>query len=263
MQLLVLYMQCSIAAHASIERVQEVHIYYFISKVHASHMHFSFLYPWHRMLSASSHRIAFYSLIFGALLSFATESLATKSCPSFDESDEDTVCVMLFDQFERALIGNSVNVYKLRQVFFPSLEVNPKVVEVTYDVIFRNVSTEACAGADNDIIMIGRNNSDFIWTDSAVFSILHPRVFDWIQPQVLYWLNPITSSENYKTEGDVVLHLDVDFLSCAPSKDQVDDTLRELNTVVSMVQMHYHCKSCNAALTKHCYCSCNYRYSYA
>ena len=154
------------------------------------------------------------------------------------------VCFMLYKSLEQTLVNDELNLYNLRRVFFPNAKANPIVVTVAYNIRFQNITDKFCPGVrivknisrlDNSASHVSAN---ITWTSSAAFSVLHPAVIGWLLPSSMYLYDPIR--DNHLNHGrdnsaDILLSLDVPFLSCIPSVNQVVDALNDLTTMVSHV----------------------------
>lgn len=108
---------------------------------------------------------------------------------------------MLYEQLEKSLLDNRLNLYKMRRVFFPNGKPKPIVVTVAYDIRFHNITDQLCAGAYNRSELVEDNSTSVanfsakvIWTSSVAFSALHPEVLDWLTPGLLYVLGPIRAA---------------------------------------------------------------------
>ena len=153
----------------------------------------------------------------------------------YESSESDVpVCFMLSDGLEKALLS-SLNLYRLRRVFYPNDAIEPILVTVTYKFQIDATSVNnTCPGVnENNTIEFLNATESFVWTSSVVFSRLHPEVIDWLLPSLLYVLNPISNTYfNTTSSSETVLILDVSSLSCIPSSDQVKAVLEDLTTMV-------------------------------
>ena len=156
--------------------------------------------------------------------------------------DSDSTAFMLYELLEQSLLNDSLNLYKMRRVFFPNIRPKPIVVTVSYYIIFHTITDQPCAGALNGIKLVEDKSTSvaifpakIIWTSSIAFSALHPEVIDWLTPTFLYWLGSIHGSYFNHSSSDVNIHLtlNIPFLPCTPSLPQMMDALSDITTMVS------------------------------
>lgn len=196
-------------------------------------------------------RNVFVVLVFGALF-LSTKGQCDDSDFEFRDSyspEDVPVCFMLYEQLEQALVNEHLNLYKMRHVFFPNANADPIIVVITYNITFRNISLEKCTGVNtnNENNTILQNETDttavrlltnITWTSSLAFSVLHPQVIDWLLPTLIYMVGPIRGSYfNFgDSSADLLLSLNVPYLSCNPLLNQVIGALNDLTTKVSTFQ---------------------------
>ena len=101
----------------------------------------------------------------------ATVSPYLPAQPAYDE------CTKLYTKFETALLNNSVNLFKLHDIFFPCSSSEP-----TYAVATFSLNGEECKCNQYSI---SKCTCYTCWTSSLLLRSVDPLVLTNIQPQLL------------------------------------------------------------------------------
>ena len=164
-----------------------------------------------------------------------------------DRTANNSICYLLFQEFQHAVMSRPANLYNLRKDFFPDSKSSPTLLNVSYEVSFQNISLASCSPADNNTVgsFLHANKG---WTSQSLYTRIHPATINRLQPQLMYYImtaiEPRTSTsgtfdpslhwQGLKGQKFITLHLflEIHGLSCSPTLKQIDNTLKDLTSVV-------------------------------
>ena len=158
------------------------------------------------------------------------------------------ICDELFQALQASLVTNRANLYNLRKIFFPSSKPSPTLLNVSYELAFKDVLQIPCSDANETINSSEILRSNYGWTSNTIYTTFHPATLNRLQPQIFYMMmvkfEPSTSGTALPWEGvnkflTLHLFLDIKKLSCLPSREQIDGTLTDLTSVVRLCTATY------------------------
>ena len=175
--------------------------------------------------------------IFSVLLLFLLVVIVSPQQEETDCSDGRTannaICNEIFQKLQLALVSNEANLYGLREIFFPSSKPPPTLLNVSYEITFRNLSQTTCSNIDSETVepqeTLLTNKG---WTSQSLYTQIHPVIVNRLQPQFLYHImilfepkSPTSGTieaslswQGLQRENFLTLHLflNLDGLSCTP-----------------------------------------------
>ena len=185
-------------------------------------------------------------------LAVATKLLLLLLGTSYSSAQEDAVncragiradtriCNELFQAFQAAIVTNTSNLYNLRKIFFPSMDPEPTLLNVNYELVVEWNDT------------VNSSNHRFGWTSQSIYTVFHPATLNRFQPQLIYEMMTGLESSNEDSplswEGTgqfltLYLFLHVK-MSHRPSSTQITETLQDLTSVVSNCKLNITIDSC-------------------
>ena len=186
--------------------------------------------------------------VIGILLLVNCNSAQIYVCGSH-VSAKTPLCSELFQAFQAALTKSETNLFNLRNIFFPPSEASPVLLNISYVIDFGNITDISCTNDTNNTIYgFETFYKNYGWTSVVIYTIFHPATINRLQPQLFYWimkkLEPGSSKGartafNWEGISDSFLTLELSMyipsLSCSPSKKQVENTLKGMTSVVSLL----------------------------
>ena len=169
-----------------------------------------------------------------------------RRCEDYQSSDT-TTCLMLFQKFQAALVGNDLNLYNLRKTFSPAARPAPVLVSVSFDISIGYMPENPCPGIGNDTLFNISNTPNFKygWTSSAFYTIFHPAELNRMQPQLIFLLLSLLEKgeaiahvttaftwDGTKHITTAKLSLSVPSLPCLPSEQDVYNTMWDITALV-------------------------------
>ena len=179
-------------------------------------------------------------------------SCAQSQCDTSEPYLQD--CAALFKIFRSALFNTteSDNIFLLQSVFYPSTQVSPVLVKVTYKLnIHESNQLKSCPGPKSTICL-NDGIYTFGWTSQEIYRIFHPVIVNHLRFQLPFWLLQISEKIHSLTEYydlevllwdgtqslsslDLALYVDLTAhnFSCSPKTELIGQALGELNQWVS------------------------------
>ena len=189
------------------------------------------------------------SLLTFSIIASCAQSQCNTNAPYLQD------CAALFKIFRSALFNTSGtdNIFLLQSVFYPSTQVSPVLVKVTYKLNITKASHQltSCPGPESTFCL-SDGIYTFGWTSQEIYRIFHPVIINHLRFQLPFWLLQI--SENYhslteyydlevflwdgrKSLSSLNLTLNVDFTAhnfgCYPKTQLIEEALGELTQWVS------------------------------
>lgn len=175
-------------------------------------------------------------------------------CLTCDDPMELTtgVCGKLSKDFERALLEDEGNLFRIRRLFFHSPTASPVLIKVVYNITFGlNFTAKHCSGEilNSTISDFKQKNITLGWTSSGVYAWFHPTVLSVMQVQspfaflrIIHLTLPEQRSleaESFLWDGSydlptLYLNLHVTSLMCVPSEEMLESVIEDLNTLVKL-----------------------------
>ena len=177
-----------------------------------------------------------------------------------EDSDENSIgaCVKLSRDFEKALLQDDRNQFRIRRMFFHSPTASLVLLKVVYNITFEENVTMAAAAEEippcfgqilNSTIELKHRNITLGWTSSGVYTMFHPTVLSVMQVQSPFAFLRIAhlilnkrspEADSFLWDGSYnlpTLHLNMHLtsLSCIPSEDLLESVLIDFNTLVIIV----------------------------
>ena len=189
-----------------------------------------------------------------SLLTFSIiVSCAQSQCNTSEPYLQD--CAALFKIFRSALFNTSEsdNIFLLQSVFYPSTQVSPVLVKVTYKL---NITTtphqlKSCPGPESTFCF-SDGIYTFGWTSQEIYRVFHPVIINHLRFQLPFWLLQLSENIHSLTEyydldvllwdgtqslSSLDLTLNVDFTAhnfgCYPKTPLIEEALGELTQWVS------------------------------
>ena len=205
-------------------------------------------------------------MILPLLVLVVLSSCSATECTCNDQDDD--TCERLLALFERSLLANGGNVYKIRNLLFPPTEAVPELINITYRLNFvnhtENATISVCPCPKSANITEVFNTSllskpliyQYGWTTIGLYKYIHPALLNQLQPQMPFVIMQITQLTinpfSYLLARDpeavdipflwdgcsslpsVTLDLSVplDDLTCLPARTEVDAALKTLTNHV-------------------------------
>ena len=157
----------------------------------------------------------------------------------------------IFQRLEKQIVENAANLFRLRQVLFPTSQAQPTLVNVSYHLKVTSLNNHSCPGdpesADNPrydhlsneyLEYLGVN----AWSSNIFYTLFHPATINRLQPQALQTI--LVGIEGICTENPaliwtttgpmltVAVVIDVE-LPCWPTFVALKSSLNDLTSVVS------------------------------
>lgn len=191
-------------------------------------------------------------VMLSAVLILAILRVVRCQCTDY-ESERTTVCSTLFQRFQSALVGSSVNLYNLRKTFSPASHSAPILVNASYEISIGHVPDNLCSGVDNDSTLFNASETQYLnygWTSSVLYTFVHPAVLNRLQPQLVFLFVRSVAKDDSEYHSHVStaftwdgtdpittaqLSLYIPSLPCAPSYEDVYNTLWDITSVVSVI----------------------------
>ena len=170
-------------------------------------------------------------------------------------STKSPLCSELFQSVQAALVGSETDLYNLRKTFFPSSDVSPTLINTSYELVFENVPDVPCPDANENATFLNTSETihrSYGWTSNVFYTVFHPATLNRLQPQLFYSMMTAFESKTSRTvetafywEGvepylTLELLLKVGGLSCTPSYEQLDNTLKDVTSVVRSPSIYFH-----------------------
>ena len=169
------------------------------------------------------------------------------------------VCGSIFSSFEKALINNESNLYKLRKLFYNSGADPPELVKITYylqftrngsavltqDTITGDPSKCTCPEVDRKFLNTSKMATlRYGWSNVGVYTLIHPAILNQLQIQLPFMLMRLVTDRrpflwngyNYLPSTSIHLSIPVEDLLCLPDTNQLDGVIK---TITSLVSYHH------------------------
>ena len=168
-------------------------------------------------------------------------------------SELTSTCMILFNSFQSALVGRELNLFKLREAYFPITHLMPNMVNVSYSVAIAHVSDESCIRSTDENgteETASTNNTNFTinfaWTNEIFYTLLHPATVYRMQPQLLLKTisaaNKVGTALTWNGVGSfytVQLELNPVLLPCISTRGDIIDTLTYITAHVRKIMLCY------------------------
>ena len=157
------------------------------------------------------------------------------------------LCSDLYQAFQAALVKNEANLYNLRKISIPSSEAAPKLLNVSYRLAVDRIPENSCVDDDNSTDYLNVSEPLYInygWTSITIYTLFHPATINRLQPQLFYimmtYFEPdksgnVEAAIYWEGRGSFLtleLFLDNINLPCSPSEEQVNNTLKDMTSMV-------------------------------
>ena len=176
--------------------------------------------------------------------------IVASTCSNYVSVQEST-CQDIFEQLQKAIVENKVNLYNLRKVFYPTSRTEPTLVNVSYNLNWTLASNESCPGDTETSLnpRIDVNASSIqlnaVWTSKIFYTLFHPATVNRMQPQLMQLLlvaldevhthSTIPTALNWNTTGPILtveLYLLFE-LPCLPTFETFYESIIDITSVVS------------------------------
>lgn len=179
-------------------------------------------------------------------------------------------CAQILKDFEKAVLEDEGNLYRMRRAFFYSPTASPVLLKVVYNVSFSdNITDIPSCGKNSNLTSITLVQRSIIygWSSSGVYTVFHPTVLNMMQAQIPFAaLRIVHKTLNQRSpEADTflwdgsydlpTLHLNMHItaLPCLPSQDLFDSVLMDFNTLVSCTSLIIRLLECSITAITHCH----------
>ena len=189
-------------------------------------------------------------LVIGALV-----STGHCTCEDIEDPQYPSLCHEILQSLEQALINDNGNIYRSRKAFFYASNANPVLLRVKYNITFAENITEDilpfCTGDNSTAIPINQTAIVHGWTSTGLYLLIEPLVLTYahmtLPLAILRWIHGISKSKtNRRTNPEVetflwdgsgdlptlLISLHISSLSCIPSEEIFDSTIKDLTTHV-------------------------------